>query len=243
MGLFDKKYCDMCGEKISLLGNRKLEDGNMCSHCAKKISPFMTDRRRTTVAEMKEHLAYREQNKTELAAFQCKAAFGDSYSKFCVDSVQRKFYVGSDNRASAEKENPDVIPFSSVQSCELDIQEHKQEVYIQDSQGNKQRYNPPRYTYDYDFYMDIRVDNRWFDKIHFKLNSSDVDRNSIKFRAYEEMGNKIIAMLTAGEPETKVDSPATQSQPVMADPTPWVCGGCGATNMGNFCEYCGTPKK
>lgn len=23
MGLFDKKYCDICGEKIGLLGNRQ----------------------------------------------------------------------------------------------------------------------------------------------------------------------------------------------------------------------------
>ena len=29
MGLFDAKYCSICGEKISLMGNRKLEDGNM----------------------------------------------------------------------------------------------------------------------------------------------------------------------------------------------------------------------
>ena len=36
MGLFDKKYCDICGEKIGLLGNRKLEDGNLCKDCAKK---------------------------------------------------------------------------------------------------------------------------------------------------------------------------------------------------------------
>ena len=28
MGLFDKKYCDICGEKIGLLGNRKLDNGN-----------------------------------------------------------------------------------------------------------------------------------------------------------------------------------------------------------------------
>ena len=40
MGLFDKKYCDICGDKIGLLGNRKLEDGNMCKDCAKKLSPF-----------------------------------------------------------------------------------------------------------------------------------------------------------------------------------------------------------
>ena len=30
MGLFDKKYCDICGEKIGLLGNRKLDDRNLC---------------------------------------------------------------------------------------------------------------------------------------------------------------------------------------------------------------------
>ena len=40
MGLFDKKFCDICGDKIGLLGNRKLEDGNMCKDCAKKLSPF-----------------------------------------------------------------------------------------------------------------------------------------------------------------------------------------------------------
>lgn len=37
MGLFDKKICDICGEKIGLLGNRKLDDGNLCKDCAKKI--------------------------------------------------------------------------------------------------------------------------------------------------------------------------------------------------------------
>ena len=38
---FDKKYCDVCGDKIGLLGNRKLEDGNLCKDCAKKLSPFL----------------------------------------------------------------------------------------------------------------------------------------------------------------------------------------------------------
>ena len=45
MGLFDKKYCDICGEKIGLLGNRKLENGNLCKNCAlsrfpQKAKPF-----------------------------------------------------------------------------------------------------------------------------------------------------------------------------------------------------------
>ena len=78
MGLFDKKFCDICGEKISLLGNRKLEDGNMCKDCARKMSPFMTGRRQTTVAEMKEHFAYREENRSKLRAFSPAQSFGES---------------------------------------------------------------------------------------------------------------------------------------------------------------------
>ena len=58
MGLFDKKYCDVCGAKIGFLGNRKLEDGNLCKDCAGKLSPFFSDRRNSTVAEIKEQLAY-----------------------------------------------------------------------------------------------------------------------------------------------------------------------------------------
>ena len=49
MGLFDKlfakKICDICGGEIGLLGNRKLEDGNMCKDCASKLSPFFSERR------------------------------------------------------------------------------------------------------------------------------------------------------------------------------------------------------
>ena len=44
MGLFDKKICDICGEKIGLLGNRKLDDGNLCKDCAKKLSPWFEER-------------------------------------------------------------------------------------------------------------------------------------------------------------------------------------------------------
>ena len=48
MGLFDKKVCDICGEKIGLLGNRKLDDGNLCKDCAKKLSPWFEERRHST---------------------------------------------------------------------------------------------------------------------------------------------------------------------------------------------------
>ena len=62
MGLFDKKICDICGEKIGLLGNRKLDDGNLCKDCAKKLSPWFEERRHSTVEDIKRQLEYREKN-------------------------------------------------------------------------------------------------------------------------------------------------------------------------------------
>ena len=69
MGLFDKKYCDICGEKIGLLGNCKLDDGNLCKECAQKLSPWFEERRHSTVEEIKRQLAYREQNKELVQKF------------------------------------------------------------------------------------------------------------------------------------------------------------------------------
>ena len=49
--LFDKKECSICGGEIGLLGNRKLEDGNLCKTCAAKLSPWFSNRRQSTVEE------------------------------------------------------------------------------------------------------------------------------------------------------------------------------------------------
>ena len=76
MGLFDKKYCDICGAKIGLLGNRKLEDGNLCKDCAAKLSPFFSERRASTVNEIREQLSYREANREEMARFHATRSLG-----------------------------------------------------------------------------------------------------------------------------------------------------------------------
>ena len=60
--LFEKKECSVCGGEIGLLGNRKLEDGNLCKGCAAKLSPWFSDRRQSTVAEIQEQLAYRRRS-------------------------------------------------------------------------------------------------------------------------------------------------------------------------------------
>ena len=61
--IFEKKECAICGGEIGLLGNRKLEDGNMCKECANKLSPWCDDRRHSTVQKIAAQLEYREKIK------------------------------------------------------------------------------------------------------------------------------------------------------------------------------------
>ena len=93
MGLFDKKYCDVCGEKIGLLGNRKLDDGNLCKDCAKKLSPFFSERRHSTVDEIKQQLAYREQNKINLNSFNPNRILGEDYKVYVDPETMAKTVV------------------------------------------------------------------------------------------------------------------------------------------------------
>ena len=93
MGLFDKKYCDICGEKIGLLGNRKLDDGNLCKECAKKLSPWFEERRHSTVDSIKEQLAYREANKAKVSAFQITREFATNRYHVYIDDTKGQFAI------------------------------------------------------------------------------------------------------------------------------------------------------
>ena len=174
MGLFDKKYCDICGEKIGLLGNRKLEDGNLCKDCAKKLSPWFSDRRGSTVAEIQEQLAYREANRDKVAAFRTTRTLGER-TKVLLDEDAGLFMVTS--ARDLVEANPDVMAFSDVTGCKLDIEESKTEIEYRDAEGNHQSFNPRRYAYSYDFHIVIHVNNPYFNEIRFQLNSSSVDND------------------------------------------------------------------
>ena len=198
MGLFDKKFCDICGDKIGLLGNRKLEDGNMCKDCAKKLSPFFSDRRSSTVEEIKQQLAYREQNKQVLASFSPVMNFGDD-DKIYVDQMKSSFVVTRYNPGSWSDENPDVIPLSSVMSCNLRIDEDREEIYTQGKDGEEVSYNPPRYKFAYDFVVEIKVNNPYFDEIEVRLNNSQVEGlGTMEYNRYQQMAMQVTNILLPG---------------------------------------------
>ncbi len=170
-GLFEKKNCDVCGNKIGLLGNRKLEDGNLCKDCAAKLSPWFSERRHSTLAEIREQLAYREANKAKVSAFEATRTFG-KYYKIYLDDYKKQFMVSSAGRL--EEANPDVLDFKQITGVDLDVKENRMELKQKNSEGKSVSYDPPRYEFSYNFYCTIHVNAPYFDDMNFQLNSGVV---------------------------------------------------------------------
>jgi len=237
--LFEKKNCDICGKEIGLLGNRKLQDGNLCKECAGKLSPFFDDRRHATVAEIKEQLAYREKNKEAVAAFHVTRTLG-SHAMVLLDEDAKKFIVTYDR--GWQKENPDVIDFSAVTGCDVDVDESKNEVYNHDKDGHSISYDPPRYEFSYDFDVSIHVNGPYFSQIDLRINDGTIDsRTSMEYREAEQTANEIRSALTQIRTET-----LQQAVEAAAPKQPITCPSCGATALpdaNGCCPYCGKPMK
>ncbi len=243
MGLFDRKYCDVCGKKIGLLGNRKLDDGNLCKDCNNKLSRFFTDRRRSTLSNIKEQLAYREENEAAVAAFQPTRTLGIT-NKVMIDDQAKKFLVSFTKRWS--EENPDVLDLSQITGCELKIDEEQVELKQKDEEGKEISYSPQRYKYEYDFWLTIYVNHPYFNEMRFKLNSStveveprmhqfmrrsqDIGQSSAEYRQYEALAEDIKAALLGSKEPSTIKTAVT-------------CPNCGATSVPDAlgrCEFCGS---
>ena len=250
MGLFDKKYCDICGEKIGLLGNRKLENGNLCKNCAQKLSPWFSDRRNSTVEEIKEQLAYREANKERVTVFNMTRTLGTD-TKVLLDEDAGTFMV---TRArNLVEANPDVLDFADVTGCNLDIDESRSEIKREDKDGKKVSYNPPRYEYSYDFYITIFVNNPYFDEMRFKINSSSVDitpsamrpgmtavcnpESNVEYSNYKKLGEEIRQVLTQVREDVR-EKIEQEAAPKAAVTCPY-CGATTTPDANGCCEYCG----
>jgi ribonuclease P protein component len=106
--LFEKKDCEICGGEIGLLGNRKLVDGDMCKKCAAKLSPWFEDRKESTVAQIKEQLAYREANAAAHGDFRPTKTLGEYYKMYVMEEngCPTKFVVSiADNYADANADH------------------------------------------------------------------------------------------------------------------------------------------
>ena len=243
MGLFDKKYCSICGNQIKLLGNRKLEDGNCCKDCASKLSPFFSERRHSTVDSIKEQLAYREANQAEVEKFNVTRTIGDG-TKVLVDEDKKNFIITSSNKW--REANPDVIPFSAVTGCETKINESKSEDTTKDKDGNTVSYRPPHFTYRYYFAVKLYINNPYFDEISFNLNTFAVEEKSVgphlhhgsEYESYARSLEDIKEVFAGIREGARADAAAAAAPKV-----PVKCPSCGATTLPDekgCCEYCGS---
>ena len=265
--IFEKKICSICGNEIGLLGNRKLEDGNCCKECAAKLSPWFSDRRNSTVREIKSQLEYRENNKQEVEKFHATKTLG-RYTKVILDEDAHRFIVTS--AKDWKNDNPDVLDYKQVTGCDFDINELTSEVEREvkkpDGTTETKSYNPPRYLYSYDFFITINVNHEYFNQIRFKLNSSDVEvvpasratsnvrfegsvcpptvedkMNNVDYAEYETIGQEI--------KDTMLNVREQIRENIIEQNTPKAsvkCPHCGATTVptaNGCCEFCGSALK
>ena len=194
MGLFDKKICDICGEKIGLLGNRKLDDGNLCKDCAKKLSPWFEDRRHSTVEDIKRQLEYREKNKNAVMDFCITRQINTRNYNVFIDDNKGNFTVA---RKLDVNENPDIVPLSAVVQCRVDVERQQNEETYTTKDGETVSYQPPVYKYEFDYTMRIKVKTPWFDDMDFRLNTFSISSdNRGELMEVEQTGHQIIAALT-----------------------------------------------
>lgn len=170
-----------------------------------------------------------------------------------IDEDSKQFIVTRSRQWM--NENPDVLSFSQVTGCILDVSENQRELMQQNSEGKRVSYSPRRFEYEYDFYMIIHVNNPYFDEIKFKLNNSSVIiQPSVSrgfmltntspnvtacpdYMEYYNMGQEIKSSLEKIQQDVRDNIEASN-----AVKTAVTCPNCGATTIPNAngcCEYCG----
>lgn len=256
MGLFDKKYCSVCGEKIGLLGNRKLEDGNLCKSCAAKLSPWFDDRRNSTVEQIMAQLAYREENKRNVEAFATTRIFGDGW-KLRLDEDHGAFMIARTGNIS--NENPDVVPFSDITGCDFRIDKRTTEIKKKGADGKQESYKPERYRHDFDFNFTVFVNHPYFDDMSFKLNNFTVtvsDEENVgtgrrlmartelnpedneDYRRYVRLGNELKDILMNAREQARGEAPVKEEKPDNRVSCRY-CGELTVPTADDRCEYCG----
>ena len=126
------------------------------------------------MAEIRDQLAYREANRQEVRNFHVTRTMGGGYTRLLLDEEAGKFLVSSS--PDLVETNPDVLRFSQLTGCEIEIRERRDEEKqtVKDAQGHSHTvsYDPPRINYEYDFFVEIRVDAPFFDSLRFQVNGS-----------------------------------------------------------------------
>ena len=188
--MFEKKECAICGTELGLLGKTKISEGYLCKECAGKLSPYFHGYRSSTADDIREQLAYREANAERLSSFNPTRTLSAGRTNIMLDEDAGLLIITSQSRW--RDANPDIIEFSQVLGCDMDIDEHRTEIYRETKDGERESYNPPRYDLDYDFNLTIHVNTPYFTEINLRVNDSTIDqRGSIEYREAKRQATEV----------------------------------------------------
>ena len=265
MGLFDrfkKQDCEICGKEVGMFGYKKLEDGEICKECIKLLSPWFDERRHSTVEQIKQQIAYREENKAALPAFRPSVAYGERYTLRAevVNGVPTRFVVAQTD--SYMDENADLINFKDVTSFNIDVRESDRELKRRNSNGDMVSYVPPRYEYSYDFTAQIHVNHPYFSEIRFQINRNTVNLETIErrsafggslfrsgfdptlypeYRQYRNECDEMEALFLAGMQGLALNGQAVQQPVAQPAPAAAPAPAPAAPASPKFCPNCGAP--
>ena len=200
--MFEKKECAICGTELGLLGKTKINEGYLCKECAGKLSPYFHGYRSSTADDIREQLDYREANAERLASFNPTRTLSAGRTNIMLDEDAGLLIITSQSRW--RDANPDIIEFSQVLGCDMDIDEHRTEIYRETKDGERESYNPPRYDLDYDFNLTIHVNTPYFTEINLRVNDSTIDqRGSIEYREAKRQATEVRDSLVQLRQETR----------------------------------------
>ncbi len=106
--------CSICFKPLTLYGSISCKNGILCRDCAGKCSPFLSEQQimEKTVAEMREHLEYREKNRELLKNLHFHKAVEGRNTLYVDDSAEYFLLGKSDDLVN---ENCDVFRTGDIE--------------------------------------------------------------------------------------------------------------------------------
>lgn len=174
MGILTKT-CSFCNATIFSLKSNYLKDGCYCKQCKTKLSPFFIHQKTYTINDIRKQLECRKRNEQLFVLFNPTKTIGD-YPRLQIDEINHQFAVVLTSHGTGMS-TPDVIDFSQLTDCSVDIVEEKHEVKYKDFSDNLKSFSPPYYAYAYDFYINISVSVPYIQTIRIKVNATPIDND------------------------------------------------------------------
>ena len=138
----------------------------------------------------------REENRSLVSSFRPGRVIRSDRYNLYIDERQQLFAASVN---LDREDNPDIISLSQITGCNLDVDEMRTEEYRTDRDGERESYNPPRYSYSYDYYFYIYLNHPYIHEMKLKLNSMDIsedDRN--RRHNVERAGQEMMRCLQEG---------------------------------------------